>query len=257
MIDTHTHLTDRQYRNDVSEIIDRAVDSGLNTIITIGSNLDDSKQCLELALKYSTILASVGIHPHQAKLWTADARNELFSLGRYAIAIGEIGLDYYYTFSEKWEQKRAFIEQLSVALDLHKPVIIHCRDASDDLFDIIRRTEFQALSGVIHCFSGTKSEAMQLIRLGWYLSFNGILTFKNSRSIQDILSSLPIDRILIETDCPYLTPMPHRGKRNEPMHVRHVYEKIIQLRNIEFDFLKHSHRMNCQKLFGNTHFHFI
>jgi len=257
IFDSHCHSQFPQYKNDREEMIQRALDGGV-FMICVGTDLETSKSSIELAQKHEGIWASVGLHPN-------DNLNEKFEPDKYrellkqdkVVAFGEIGLDYYRT--EKPEdqkfQKERFIQQLELAKELKKPLIIHCRDGKSgstgpayrDMIEILSRG-YIANGGVVHSFTGNIEEARQFLNLGLYLGFNGIITF--ARQYDEIVREVPLDRILLETDAPFLTPQPYRGKRNEPAHVIEVAKKFAELKNEPLKKVIEQTTKNCQNLFG-------
>lgn len=231
LIDTHTHLDDARYESDRDAMIARAREAGVDTMITIGCDLATSRSAVALAGHYPFVYASIGVHPHEVKHITDSWYDELRQLAREnkVVAYGEIGLDYHYNHSDPELQRRRFREQLQLAHELRLPVIIHTREAQDDTIRILKEERASEIGGVFHCFSGDAWLAKDALELGFYLSFSGILTFQNATILRDIAKTVPADRLLIETDCPYLTPIPHRGKRNEPAYVKHVAEMLATI----------------------------
>ncbi|QOJ36691.1 MAG: TatD family hydrolase [Nitrospira sp.] len=232
LIDTHTHLDDARYDADREAMLARAREAGVERMITIGCDLATSRAAVALAAQYDFVYASVGVHPHEVRHITDDWYDTLRQLARDSekvVAYGEIGLDYHYNHSDPDLQRRRFREQLQLARELRLPVIIHTREAQDDTIRILKEERASEIGGVFHCFSGDTWLAKDAIELGFYISFSGILTFQNAAVLRDIAKTVPADRLLIETDCPYLTPVPHRGKRNEPAYVRQVAERLTML----------------------------
>ncbi|MFQ5992208.1 MAG: TatD family hydrolase [Nitrospiraceae bacterium] len=235
LIDTHTHLDDARYDGDRDAVIARAQDAGVQTFVTIGCDLETSRAAIALAERYPFIYATVGVHPHEVKRIEENWYAELRRLARHpkVVAYGEIGLDYHYDHSPRETQRARFREQVRVARDLQLPVVIHTREAQEDTITILREERASEVGGVFHCFSGDAWLAKDALDLGFYLSFSGVVTFQNATMLRDIVKTLPMDRILIETDCPYLAPVPHRGKRNEPARVKLVAEKIASIKSME------------------------
>jgi len=248
--DTHAHYCDKRFNEDRDELLGSMVDSGVSLILNAGSNLRTSKFSLELADKYPFIYASVGVHPHDAKSMTDDTISELEKLLSHpkAMAVGEIGLDYHYDFSPRDVQRMRFREQLELARRLDKPVIIHEREALQDTLDIVR--DFGDLTGVFHCFSGSRETAKTVLDMGWYLSFTGIVTFKNARRALEVLEIMPADRIMLETDCPYMAPEPMRGKRNSSLHLPYIAEKIAEVRGVTAEEVAMITMENGKRFFG-------
>ena len=231
LFDTHTHLDDARYDADREAMIARAREAGVEKMMTIGCDLATSRSAVALAGQYPFVYASIGIHPHEVKHITDDWYDELRQLARNqkVVAYGEIGLDYHYNHSDPELQRGRFREQIQLARELKLPVIIHTREAQDDTIRILKEERASDIGGVFHCFSGDAWLAKDALELGFYLSFSGILTFQNATMLRDIARTVPADRLLIETDCPYLTPIPHRGRRNEPAYVRHVAETLASI----------------------------
>ena len=251
LIDSHAHLDMEDFDTDRDLIIKRARQGGVNRIVTIGIDLASSRKAIEIAKKYDFIFASVGYHPHNAN--EADVRDlkKLRNLASESkvVAWGEIGLDFFRRHSPPDKQVQAFERQLDIAFELDLPVIIHDRDAHSDLLAILRKRK-RLYRGVIHCFSGNYDFAMALIELGFFISFPGTVTYKNAVDTQTAASRIPLERLLVETDCPYLAPVPFRGKRNEPFYVKHTAEKIAQLRQIELGKLEDATSANAIRLFN-------
>lgn len=233
LIDTHSHLDDARYDGDREAVIARARQAGVETMVTIGCDLDSSRKAAELAERYPFIYASVGVHPHEVKQIADDWYDELRRLAQRpkVLAYGEIGLDYHYNHSPPKLQRERFREQIGLARELRLPIVIHTREAQEDTIAILREEQAGDVGGVFHCFSGDAWLAKDALDLGFYLSFSGVLTFQNAVMLRAILKTVPMDRILIETDGPYLTPVPHRGQRNEPAFVKLVVEKIAEIRS--------------------------
>lgn len=251
LIDSHAHLDMDDFDADRDLVIKRARAGGIARIITIGVDLNSSMKAIEIAKKNDFIYATVGYHPHNAK--EADVRDleklaSLASEGK-VVAWGEIGLDFFRRHSPPELQVKAFELQLDLAYEQGLPVIIHDRDAHMDLLRILKGRKRQ-YRGVIHCFSGNHDFAMALIEMGFYISFPGTVTYKNAADIQTAASRIPLERLLVETDCPYLTPAPLRGKRNEPLYVKHTAEKIAQLRQMDFEQLAEATTANTIRLFS-------
>jgi len=230
--DTHAHYCDKQFNDDRDEILGAMDSGGVSLILNAGSSIRSSKQSLALADKYSFVYASVGVHPHDAKSMTDDTVVELEEMMSHpkAMAVGEIGLDYHYDFSPRDVQRIRFREQLELARRLNKPVIIHEREALQDVLDIVR--EYRDLNGVFHCFSENWETAKIILDMGWYLSFTGVITFKNARKAPEVLEKMPADRIMLETDCPYMAPDPYRGRRNTSLYLPYIAAKVAELRGI-------------------------
>ena len=249
-IDSHSHLILEHFNNDRESVIEQAFSNDITHIIQSCDNLEEIKSNLILAKKYNNIYSSVGIHPHEAKTWTNTSRDEIiaYSKEEKIIAIGETGLDYYYNLSPKETQLSVFREQVKIAKEVSLPLIIHTRDAFDETLEILK--EEKADNGVFHCYTGNLDYAKKAIDIGFYISFSGIVTFKNALEIKEAAKGIPIEKLLIETDCPFLTPIPHRGKRNEPLFVKYVGEEIAKIRNISIEEVGEITSHNTKKLFG-------
>lgn len=248
--DTHAHLDDKQFKTDRDIVFQRARDAGVSTIVNIGHTEATSRESVELATKYPSLYATVGIHPHDAKecnerTWTLLER---LAQNPKVVAWGEIGLDYYRDLSPRDVQRKVLIQQLKLAKEAGLPVVIHNRDAHEDILKIIKENP-TGTGGVFHSYSGSWEMAKELLKMGYYLSFSGPLTYKNARHTVEVATKMPEDRFVVETDCPYLTPEPYRGKRNEPAYVREVVSKIAEIRGITFEKVAHLSTENAQKLF--------
>jgi TatD DNase family protein len=232
LIDTHTHLDDTRYEADREATIERARQAGVGAFVTIGCDLTTSRSAVALAGSHTDVYASIGVHPHEVKHIGDGWYDDLRRLARHekVVAYGEIGLDYHYNHSPPQEQRQRFREQVQLARELRLPVVIHTREAQEDTVSILKEEKASEIGGVFHCFSGDAWLAKDALDLGFYLSFSGILTFANAGMLRDIAKQTPLDRLLIETDCPYLTPIPHRGKRNEPAFVSHVAKQLAVIR---------------------------
>lgn len=252
LIDSHAHLDDEKFDSDREIIIKSLKESRIDLIINPGSDLNSSIRAVSLAEKYDNIYAAVGIHPHSAKDMDESTVDILRSFAKRdkVVAIGEIGLDYYYDISPRDIQKEKFEEQVNLAKEVGLPVIIHSRDAAGDTFEILKNAQDGTLKGVLHCYSGSVEMAMDYIDMGFYISLGGPVTFKNSKIPKEVAKAVPLDRLLIETDSPYLTPEPHRGKRNEPIYVRYVAGTIAELRGISFEELAAKTSENAKRLYN-------
>lgn len=230
--DTHAHLQDEALCNDLDQVLERAAAAGVTTIMCIGYDVSSSQKAVQLAQQYPHIYAVVGVHPHDARQLDQKSLDTLYGLAREpkVVAIGEIGLDFYRNLSPREEQRRAFVQQIKLAREIGKPVVIHDRDAHQEVLEIIRQEKAGVNGGIMHCYSGHLPLAIDLMKQGFYISFAGPLSFKNARKTHEVAAHIPMDKILIETDCPYLTPEPLRGRKNEPAHVVHVAAALAKLR---------------------------
>ncbi|HBA27129.1 MAG TPA: radical SAM protein [Nitrospinae bacterium] len=252
MIDTHAHLEMPQFDGDRDEVIKRTVESGISLIIDVGSDLKGSRTALELARRYDFIYASAGIHPHEVKEITTDTYKEIIKLitDPKVVAVGEIGLDYYKDYSPRDIQQREFINQIRIAKEFKKPVIVHSRDAREDTLKILKDEKVSEIGGIMHCFSGDEEMARRCMDMGFYISFAGPITYPNADKLRKVVKSIPTNRLLIETDCPYLAPQQMRGKRNEPAYVRHVAEKVAEVKGLTVEDIERVIRLNVHNLFG-------
>ena len=237
LFDSHCHLDDEKFDLDRAEAIARMREAGVTRCTCVGSDLPSSRRCLDLAQQYDFIYAAAGVHPHEAKDAPADYLEQLKALLAQpkCVALGEIGLDYYYDLSPRETQMTVCEAQMELAWELSLPVAYHIRDAHQDMLDIMKRHKKHLTGGIIHCFSGSWEIAKEYLKLGYFISFAGPVTFKKAPKLQEAAVNVPLDRILIETDSPYLSPEPVRGRRNEPTNVRYVAEKIAALREIPLE----------------------
>ncbi len=251
IIDSHAHLSDKKFTFDRDAVVARAREAGITAVIEVGSNLATSKTAIELAEAYHDHYAVIGIHPHEAVTCSEEALNILREMAEHpkVVAIGETGLDYYYNHSPKDVQQKAFHEHCQLALSLNLPLVVHDRDAHGDTMAILKTYHKEGLRAVLHCFSGSAEMARQLTDLGFYISFAGPVTFPNAKNLKDAAKIAPTDKILIETDCPYLAPQRVRGKRNEPHNVIYTGEEIATLKNMERDVFLHQTAKNAIDFF--------
>ena len=248
--DTHAHYDDRSFKDDRSALLGSMKDAGVTLIMNAASSVRSARFALRLADEYPFIYASVGVHPHDSKGMTDRTAEELEKLLNHhkALAVGEIGLDYYRDLSPRDEQRKRFREQLELARRVKKPVIIHERESLRDTLEII--SDFKDLTGVFHCFSGSWETAKIVLDMGWYISFAGVITFKNARRAIEVIEKMPSDRLLIETDCPYLTPEPYRGKRNSSLNMPYIAGKIAEVRKITLEEAASLTMENGKRFYG-------
>jgi TatD DNase family protein len=234
LVDTHCHLDSEQFDSDREAVIERALAAGVERMMAIGTGEGppDLEAAVRLADRYPFIFATIGVHPHDASKATDETFERLHELARHpkVLAIGEIGLDYHYDFSPRDVQREIFERQLALAREAGKPIVIHTREAWADTFDVIR-SRWQG-EGIMHCFTGDEAQAREALDLGFYLSFGGVLTFPKAEPMRQAARIAPADRILIETDCPYLAPVPHRGKRNEPAFIAQTARRLAEVRGV-------------------------
>jgi TatD DNase family protein len=251
-IDTHAHLFYPNFSEDIDEVIERAKSSEIDYIIVPATDIETAKQTLALADKYEMIYAQVGVHPHETKDWTNNNLKVIEELAQHpkVVAIGEIGLDYYYDFSPKEKQIEAFRAQIELALKLDLPVVVHNRESDEDIMQIVREYCSSGLRGQFHCFNGSLSDARDLIRMKHFISFTGNITFKKADLLQDTLSNIRLHYIMLETDSPFMTPVPYRGKRNEPSYVKYIAQQIAELHKIPVEEVARITSINAFRLFG-------
>ena len=252
LFDTHAHLDDDRFDKDRDETIIQCQRDGVELILNAGSNIETSVKAIALSKKYEFIYAAVGVHPHDAAEMDEETAGVLAALAgnRKVRAIGEIGLDYHYDLSPRDVQRQRFVEQIDLARQLKLPIIVHDREAHGDVMDIFKKTRIKEVGGVLHSFSGSAEMALECIKLGLYISISGPVTFENARKTVEAVKQVPLDMLLIETDSPYLTPVPHRGKRNYPGYVRFVAEKIAEIKGISFEEVARQTLENGKRLFG-------
>lgn len=251
-VDTHAHLFYPNFNGEIDAVIGRAIDAGVDFMLVPATDLASSAQAVELAQKYECIYAAVGIHPHDTKEWDDSLLKDLEQLAKEkkVVAIGEIGLDYYYDFSPKDKQLRAFEAQLDLALQLKLPTIIHNRESNDDIMNFARSYKDKGMRSQYHCFAGSVEDARELIEMHHFLSFPGNITFKKADSLRNVLKRISLENLLLETDSPFMTPVPHRGKRNEPAYITLVAETIAQVHNLKVSDVARTTSYNAYRLFG-------
>ena len=249
IFDTHAHLNDPAFDEDREELISGLPEKGIGFVMNVGCCLDSSKDCIALAEKYPFIYASVGSHPDSAGEVCEELMQTYLEMSKHSKvkAVGEIGLDYYYEGFDREIQIKAFEMQMELARQAQLPVIVHERDAHGDGMDIVRK--FPDVTGVFHCYSGAAEMARQLVDLGWYIGFTGVLTFKNARKAVETAASSPLERILLETDCPYMSPEPFRGKRNDPGRLIHMAQKLAEIRGLSVEEIIAITTENAKRLY--------
>jgi TatD DNase family protein len=252
LTDTHTHLNAQQFDEDRHDVIERAKQSGISRIINVGFNRETIPSSIELAEKYDFIYSTVGWHPTDAIDYKPDDLEWIEQLCSHpkVVAIGEIGLDYYWDTSPKDVQDRVFREQIRLARKVGKPIVIHNRDAHADVVRILQEERAAEVGGVMHCYSGSWETAKQCLDMNFYISFGGPITYKNAKQPKEVLAQVPVDRLLIETDAPYLTPHPFRGKRNETGYVRLVAEAAAEIKGVSLEEIAAITTHNASKCFG-------
>ena len=251
--DSHCHLDYPNLYNQLDDVVRRAEYNQVKYLLTICTTLESFEKIKLIVEKYKNIYGTFGIHPHESKKYTNVDSKFIFDLkNKYKkiIGIGETGLDFYYNHSDKKIQKKSFVEHISAASQLNIPVIVHSRNAETDTYEIIKSEKKNSnLKVLIHCFTGSKDFAKKLIDLNCYISVSGIITFKNSSELDDTISSIPIENLLVETDSPYLAPIPYRGKPNEPSYIVHTVEKLSQIKNVSKEYVMSNTTNNFKKLF--------
>jgi len=252
LIDSHAHLEMKEFDSDREDVIKRAGNEGVDFIVTVGTNLKLSQKAVALAAKYENIYATVGVHPHDVAHTdesTWGSLKELVNANREIIvAYGEIGLDFFRNISPEEKQIEAFARQLELASELNLPVVIHDRDAHEQTLKIVKSSGVRR--GVFHCFSGDYEMAGKCIDLGFYISVPGVVTFDKAKTIQDVVQRVPLSSILLETDAPYLAPVPHRGKRNEPSFIVNTAKKVAEIKKIPWEEVAQATACNAMNLFG-------
>lgn len=249
LIDSHAHVDFPQFDNDREIVVERAREAGLVALVNIGTNVGTSRASVKLAQGYDFVYATVGVHPHDAETVSSATLNELRALARdpKVVAVGEIGLDYYRDYSPRPVQRRAFQNQLALASELGRPVVVHSRDAHEDVLKILHDWEG---TGVLHTYAAGTRRLDQVVDMGFFIGLSGPVTYSSAEELRRVARAVPLNRLLIETDCPYLTPEPHRGARNEPAYVRFVAEAIAQARGDSLQRIAQATTENACRLFG-------
>ncbi len=253
IFESHAHYDDEAFNEDRRELLKELPEKGIEYVVNVGASMESTKSSIALAGEYDYIYAAVGVHPNE----TAPLTEEFIQYMKYAalhnkkvVAVGEIGLDYYWNEPEADIQKKWFVRQLDLALEVDKPVIIHSREAAKDTADILLGNEYKALRGVIHCYSYSPEMAKQYLAAGYYLGVGGVVTYKNAKKLVETVQLAPLSRLLLETDSPYLTPVPNRGRRNSSLNLPYVVEKIAQLKNVSREEVAAVTNENARRLFG-------
>ena len=250
MIDTHAHLDFPEFADDLEQVLAAADAAGIRRIVNIGTDLKSSKGSVELAVKHQQIFAAVGFHPHDARHFDSEAEKQIRDLANNfkVVAIGEIGLDFYRDHSPRDTQREVFRKQIALAREISLPIVIHIREAYREAIDMLAEEKAYEVNVVLHCFSGSRDDAFRALDYGFYLSIGGVLTFTNSR-LGELVRELPIEHILLETDAPFLTPHPHRGRRNQPAYVELVYRKLAEILNRDFREIEATIDRNAETFF--------
>ncbi|WP_066371825.1 TatD family hydrolase [Neobacillus fumarioli] len=252
LFDTHVHLNDQQYKEDLPEVITRAQEAGVSMMVVVGFDRPTIKRAMELAEQYDFIYACVGWHPVDAIDLTEEDLLWIEDLAAHpkVVALGEMGLDYHWDKSPKEIQQEVFRKQIQLAKKVKLPIVIHNREATADVVEILKEEGAEEVGGIMHCFSGSPEVAKECIKMNFYISLGGPITFKNAKKPKEVAAEVPLDRLLIETDCPYLAPHPYRGKRNEPRFVRLVAEQIAEIKGLTFEEIANATAQNARKIFA-------
>ncbi|MFE4814216.1 TatD family hydrolase [Peribacillus simplex] len=252
LFDTHVHVNAEQFNEDLEDVIDRAKEAGVNNMVVVGFDRPTIIRAMELIEAYDFMYAAVGWHPVDAIDMTEEDLQWIEELSNHpkVVAIGEMGLDYHWDKSPKDVQMEVFRKQIRLAKKGGLPIIIHNREATADIVNILKEEEASSVGGIMHCFSGSAETALECINMNFYISLGGPVTFKNAKKPKEVAAAVPLDRLLIETDCPYLAPHPYRGKRNEPSYVKLVAEQIAEIKQLTLEEVSQATTENAKKLFG-------
>lgn len=252
IFETHAHYDDDAFDRDRQSLLDLLRDEGIDPIINISSSLDSTRRSLEIAHKYEHIYAAIGVHPSDCDKLTEKDIEWLGSLcsDKKVVAIGEIGLDYHYDEPDKDVQKKWFIRQIELAGDKDLPIVVHSRDAAADTIEILSRKEFDGQRGVIHCFSYSAEMAAEYVKMGYYIGVGGVVTFKNGRKLHEVVRTIPLENIVVETDAPYLSPEPYRGRRNSSAFIPYIIERIAALKELSYEDVERAVYDNAAALYG-------
>lgn len=251
IFETHAHYDDEQFNDDREELLESLPNKGIEYVVNIGASIETSKKSIELANKYPYIYAAIGVHPNEVEelnedkiLWLKESAKD-----PKVVAIGEIGLDYYWKEPDPHIQKEWFDRQMSLAKELNKPMVIHSRDAAKDTIDMMKEAGSRDMSGVVHCYSYSLESAKIFLDMGFYLGIGGVVTFQNGKKLKEVVEYTPIDRIVLETDCPYLAPIPNRGKRNSSLNIPYIAEEIAKIKGLDYDEVVHITNMNAKTMY--------
>lgn len=253
IFETHAHYDDERFDNDRDELVSSLPFKGIDKVINVGASIESTRTTLELAHKYEFVYAAVGVHPSDIDGLNEETFKWLHEVAKdkKTVAIGEIGLDYYWEKDSEVQklQKYWFRRQMELVKEVDLPVIIHSRDAAADTMDLMKEADMQGIRGVIHCYSYSKEMAAEFVKMGYYIGVGGVVTFKNSKKLKETVEAIPLERILLETDCPYMAPEPHRGKRNDSTYIPYMVAEIARLKDISEDEVKKVTYENAKKLF--------
>jgi TatD DNase family protein len=251
IFETHAHYDDEAFNDDRDKLLMSMEENGIGCIVNVSSSLSSTRQSIELAHRYPFIYAAAGIHPNETG--ALDEENfkwlEAQCMDERVVAVGEIGLDYYWDEPDHDTQKKWFIRQLELAKRIKKPVIIHSRDAAKDTYDIMISENASKIGGIVHCYSYSTQMALDYVKMGFYIGIGGVVTFKNGKKMKEVVEALPIERIVLETDSPYLAPEPNRGKRNSSLNLPYVAEKIAEIKNLKYEDVVEITRINATKAY--------
>ncbi len=250
MLDTHCHINDKMFAGEVDQIVNNFLSAGVEKAICIGCCPESNKDVIKLSNTYDSVYCAVGVHPDDCEKYNEEELEQLLiNRNHKLVAVGEIGLDYYHSKENREKQIEVFVSQIKLAIKHKLPIVIHCRDAFGDMLEILKTYAPFEHGAVMHCYSGSLEFARQIIKLGLKISFTGTVTYKNAKKVQEVAKNLPIDSFFFETDCPYLTPTPYRGQRNEPKHVQEVYKFVANLRNMDLEELTKIADENAKNFF--------
>ncbi len=250
LIDTHTHIDMENFKNRFDEVLQTAAEYGVGKVVIPGVEPSGFARIIELCEKFENIFGAVGIHPEELNSYNEEAEAQIKNYLKHPkiVALGEVGLDYYWDKSQIERQKEIFKRQILIAKEARKPVLVHDREAHQDSFEILKDTDAAEVGVVMHCFSGSPEFAMECIKEGFYIALGGVVTFKNAKKVKEVAKIIPLDKLLLETDAPYMTPVPFRGKENQPAYVKFVAQEIAKLRGISFEEVAQATTENAQKL---------
>lgn len=252
MIDSHAHYDDEAFDIDRDTLLKSMSDNGIETIVNVGANIKGSKESVALSEAYPFIYAAIGVHPSDVDELNEEKMTWLKDMSKHdkVVAIGEIGLDYHYEDTDKELQKKWFVSQMQLAKEVNKPIIIHSRDAARDTITLMKEAKAEEIPGVVHCYSYTKESAKEYLQMGYYFGIGGVLTFKNAKKLKEAVAYIPLDRILLETDSPYLAPEPFRGKRNSSLYLPYVVSEMASIKGISEEEIIRITTENTKQLFG-------
>lgn len=252
IVDSHAHYDDERFDDDRNEVLERIQRQGVVRVVNPSANIASAKKCLELAKEFEFFYTAVGIHPHESSGMNDEVLIQLRNMAGYkkVVAVGEVGLDYHYDFSPREIQKSCFTAHIRLAIELKLPLIIHDREAHKDLMEIVKYENANTVGGVFHCFTGSVEMAREVLDMGFYISLGGAVTFKNAKRPVEVARFVPIDRLLVETDSPYMTPVPNRGKRNDSGYINDIIIMIAEIRNTTPTVVAEATAMNADRLFG-------